>query len=56
LSITMENLMASESAIRDADFAHETSELARTQVLVNAGTSVLALAQQSTQNVLRLLG
>lgn len=56
LSITLENLMASESAIRDADFAHETSELARTQILVGAGTSVLALAQQSTQNVLRLLG
>ncbi|MBU0616143.1 MAG: flagellin [Planctomycetes bacterium] len=56
LSITMENLMASESAIRDADFAHETSELSRTQILVSAGTSVLALAQQSTQSVLRLLG
>ncbi len=56
LSITMENLMASESAIRDADFAQETSELARTQILVSAGTSVLALAQQSTQSILRLLG
>jgi flagellin len=55
LSITMENLMASESAIRDADFAHETSELSRTQILVNAGTSVLALAQQSTKSVLALL-
>lgn len=56
LSITMENLMASESAIRDADFAYETSELARSQILVSAGTSVLALAQQSTQSILRLLG
>lgn len=56
LSITLENLMSSESAIRDADFATETSELTRTQILVNAGTSVLALAQQSTQSVLKLLG
>jgi flagellin len=56
LGITMENLMASESEIRNADFAHETSELSRNQILVNAGTSVLALAQQTPQSVLRLLG
>lgn len=56
LGITLENLMAAESAIRDADFAQETSELTRSQILVSAGTSVLALAQQSSQNVLRLLG
>ena len=45
LGITMENLMAAESVIRDADFAYETSQLARHQILVSAGTSVLALAQ-----------
>lgn len=56
LGITMENLMASESVIRDADFAYETSRLTRDQILVNAGTSVLALAQQTPQTVLRLLG
>lgn len=56
LSITMENLMAAESTIRDADFALETSQLTRSQILVNAGTSVLALAQQTPQSVLRLLG
>lgn len=56
LGITMENLMASESSIRDADFAYETSMLSRNQVLVGAGTSVLGLAQQTPQNVLRLLG
>ncbi len=56
LTITMENLAASESTIRDADFAYETSQLARNQILVSAGTSVLALAQQTPQNVLRLLG
>jgi flagellin len=56
LGITMENLMAAESSIRDADFAFETSQLARDQILVSAGTSVLALAQQTPQSVLRLLG
>lgn len=56
LSITMENLSASESAIRDADFAAETSMLARNQVLVSSGTSVLGIANQTPQNVLRLLG
>lgn len=56
LAITAENLMASESVIRDADFAEETSNMTRQQILVNAGTSVLALAQQTPQSVLRLLG
>ncbi len=56
LSITMENLTASESAIRDTDFAVETSRLTRSQILVNAGTSVLALANTSAQSVLALLG
>jgi len=56
LSITMENLMAAESAIRDADFAFETSQLTRDQILVSAGTSVLAVAQQTPQVVLNLLG
>ncbi len=56
LSITMENLTAAESAIRDADFALETSNLTRAQILVSAGTSVLAIAQQTPQTVLSLLG
>lgn len=56
LGITMENLMSAESNIRDADFAYETSQLARNQVLVSAGTTVLTLANQTTQSVLRLLG
>jgi len=56
LSITLENLTSAESHIRDADFAYETSQLARNQILVNAGTTVLTLANQSTQSVLRLLG
>jgi flagellin len=56
LSITSENLMSAESSIRDADFAEETSRLARDQILVNAGTTVLTLANQAQQSVLRLLG
>jgi len=55
LRITLENVTASESAIRDADFAVETAALTRSQILVNAGTSVLALANQTPQSVLSLL-
>ncbi len=55
MTITVENLTASESAIRDTDFAAETSRLTRNQILVNAGTSVLALANSSAQSVLSLL-
>lgn len=55
LSITVENLTASESAIRDTDFASETSTLTRNQILVSAGTSVLALANSTPQSVLSLL-
>ena len=56
LQTAIENLSASESRIRDADFAAETSALARAQVLNSAGTSVLALANQQAQQVLQLLG
>src|SRR5690606_24220959 len=56
MTITMENLTASESAIRDTDFAAETSRLTRNQILVNAGTSVPALTNQTAQSVLGLLG
>lgn len=55
LSITLENVTASESSIRDADFAVETAALTRSQILVNAGTSVLAIANQTPQSVLALL-
>ena len=54
--IALENLTASESRIRDTDFAAETSRLTRAQILVNAGTSALALANSSSQSVLALLG
>jgi flagellin len=56
LSVALENVTASESAIRDADFAEETAKLTRAQVLVQATTSVLAQANASPQNVLSLLG
>jgi flagellin len=56
LQASVENLSASESIIRDADFAKETSELSRAQILVQSGTSVLAMANQNAQNVLQLLG
>ena len=55
LSDTVANLTAAESAIRDADFAAESAKLTRAQVLVQAGTAVLQIANQNPQNVLALL-
>lgn len=56
LNVALENITASESAIRDADFAKETAAMTRSQILVKAGTSVLAVANSAPQNVLALLG
>lgn len=56
LNVAFENTTAAESVIRDADFATETAALTRNQILVQASTNVLALANQSPQNVLALLG
>jgi flagellin len=50
------NLEAANSSIRDVDVAEETSQLARSQVLLQAGTSILAQANQQPQLVLGLLG
>jgi len=55
LQTTSENLSASRSRIRDTDYAKETAELTRTQILQQAGTAMLAQANTSTQNVLSLL-
>ncbi|MBM3998970.1 MAG: flagellin [Planctomycetes bacterium] len=55
LNDTMSNLVESESTIRDADFAQESAALTRAQILVQSGTSVLAIANQNPQNVLALL-
>jgi flagellin len=50
------NLSAANSRIRDVDVAEETSQLARSQVLFQAGTSVLSQANQQPQVALQLLG
>ena len=55
LDIGAENLQASESRIRDTDMASEMVELTKDQVLSQAGTAMLAQANQSSQNVLSLL-
>ena len=55
LNIGAENLQASESRIRDTDMANEMVEFTKDQVLSQAGTAMLAQANQSSQNVLSLL-
>jgi flagellin len=56
LAVYQENLSASESRIRDVDMASEMVEFTKLQILQQAGTSMLAQAQQSGQSVLKLLG
>ncbi len=56
LAIQEENSASSESAIRDADIAQETIRFTRNQILVSAGTSVLAQANIVPQTALQLLG
>ena len=56
LGIQEENAAASESAIRDADIALETIRFTRNQILVSAGTTVLAQANIVPQTALQLLG
>ena len=51
----VENTSASESHIRDANFAQETSKLTKAQILNQAATSMLAQANASKQTVLALL-
>jgi len=55
LSATSENLSAARSRIQDADFAAETAELTRSQVLQQAGMAMLAQANAQPNNVLSLL-
>lgn len=55
LKTTLENTTAAESTIRDTDFAAETASFTKNQVLVQAGTSVLKNANQTSQLVLGLL-
>ncbi|ANX04028.1 flagellin domain-containing protein [Immundisolibacter cernigliae] len=53
--VTAENVSAARSRILDADFAAETANLSRAQILQQAGTAMLAQANQQAQNVLSLL-
>ncbi|WP_318249965.1 flagellin N-terminal helical domain-containing protein [Klenkia terrae] len=55
LNIAVENLTASRSRIVDVDMASEMTEFSKNQILVQAGTSMLAQANQSAQSVLKLL-
>ena len=55
LRTAVENQSAARSRIMDADFAAETANLSRTQILQQAGTAMIAQANQLPQNVLRLL-
>jgi flagellin len=55
LNVAVENLSASESRIRDTDMASEMVSFTRSQILSQAGTAMLAQANQASQGVLRLL-
>ncbi|MBX3384860.1 MAG: flagellin [Phycisphaeraceae bacterium] len=56
LNISIENTAAAQSVIRDVDFAQETAQLTRSQILVAASTNILQLANQTPQSALQLLG
>lgn len=55
IAVGVENLSAANSRIRDVDIAEETAELTKNNILLNAGTSVLAQANQSSNTALNLL-
>jgi len=55
IQVSIENLSAANSRVRDADIAKETAELTRANILVQAGTSVLAQANTSSRNALQLI-
>ena len=55
LSSTVTALTSAQSSIQDADFAAETANMTRAQILVQSGTAVLKIANQNPQNVLALL-
>ena len=55
LAVSLENISAANSRIRDVDVAEETANLTKNNILMQAGTSVLAQANQSAQSALTLL-
>jgi flagellin len=56
LQVNVENLSAANSRIRDVDYADATAQKAKNDILSSAGTSVLAQANMSGQNALKLIG
>lgn len=56
LQVNVENLSAANSRIRDVDYAEATATKAKNDILSSAGTSVLAQANMSSQNALKLIG
>ena len=56
LSTTIENVQSAESVIRDVDMAAEMTTFTKTQILLQAGTAMLAQANAAPQNILSLLG
>jgi len=56
LGVTLESVTAAESQIRDTDFAQATSDLTRSQILTQAATNALAIANTLPNNALQLLG
>ncbi|GDY00399.1 hypothetical protein LBMAG48_28020 [Phycisphaerae bacterium] len=56
LGVNIENTAAAQSVIRDADFAAETANLTRSQILASASTNILGLANSQPQSALQLLG
>lgn len=56
LNVTIENLIATESAIRDADMAKTVTELVQAQIQEQVGTAVLQMSNANAENVLKLLG
>jgi len=56
LRIAHENILSSDSVVRDADMAQEMTAFTRNQILVESGTAMLAQANQMPRNVLALLG
>ena len=56
LGVALENISDAKSQITDTDFAEETSNLTKSQILSQAGISVLSIANQAPQQVLSLLG
>ena len=55
LNVAINNTSAAKSAVMDADYASETTELARTQIISQASTAMLSQANQQAQSVLALL-